>query len=222
MSAVDGLSARVVFVAILASGCAETPAGPSVASAAPAAAAVLPPPQAGTAHARRRVRVPTEERPPPWVASSADRWQSALDHYAAVATPDDAAPASLAAPFNAYVNRMHERIHPVFSDRFLDSLARLPQEDPLSNEDLTTEVEIVLGADGRVARLGVLQSSGLAAFDVGVLDSIDRAQPFDPAPQAIQSSDGNVYVHWILRRNEIFACSTMGVSRFTVRQTESL
>jgi len=33
--------------------------------------------------------------------------------------------------------------------------------------------------------MGVLKTSGLTIFDIAVLDSIDRAQPFAPAPSAI-------------------------------------
>jgi hypothetical protein len=38
------------------------------------------------------------------------------------------------------------------------------------------------------------------AFDIGALDSVDRAQPFEPATDAIVSFDGNVYVQCPPRR----------------------
>ena len=40
------------------------------------------------------------------------------------------------------------------------------------------------------------------------------AQPFGPAPGAIVSADGNVYLHWEFHRDEVFACSTMNARPF--------
>jgi hypothetical protein len=54
----------------------------------------------------------------------------------------------------------------------------------------------------------------VTAFDIAALDSVDRAQPFGPAPAAIVSPDGNVYLHWEFHRNEVFACSTQGARPF--------
>lgn len=62
--------------------------------------------------------------------------------------------------------------------------------------------------------MGVVRLSGVTAFDVAALDAVDRAAPFGPAPDAIVSPDGNVYLHWEFHRNEIYACSTMGARPF--------
>jgi hypothetical protein len=43
---------------------------------------------------------------------------------------------------------------------------------------------------------------------------VHRAQPFGPAPGAIVSADGNVYLHWEFHRDEVFACSTMHARPF--------
>jgi hypothetical protein len=61
--------------------------------------------------------------------------------------------------------------------------------------------------------MGVVSTSGVTAFDIAALDAVDRAQPFGPAPSAIISPDGNVYLHWEFHRDE-FACSTAGASPF--------
>jgi hypothetical protein len=57
--------------------------------------------------------------------------------------------------------------------------------------------------------MGVVKTSGITAFDIAALDSVHRAQPFGPAPSAIVSPDGLVYLHWEFYRDEVFACSTM-------------
>jgi len=76
---------------------------------------------------------------------------------------------------------------------------------------LTTRLEVVLTRDGHIQQMGVVRSSTLTAFDVAALDSVDRAQPFGPAPDGIVSPDGFVYLAWEFHRNEVYACSTMGV-----------
>ncbi len=110
----------------------------------------------------------------------------------------------------AYLNEMHKRIHPLFTDSFLASLDTRPSGDPINDAKLTTRVEVVLTEDGHIQQMGVVRSSGLTEFDVAVLDSIDRAQPFGPTPDVIVSDDGLACLQWEFRRNEVYACSTMG------------
>lgn len=107
---------------------------------------------------------------------------------------------------------MHKRIHPIFADSFLASLDTRPPGDPMNDAQLTTRLEVVLTRDGHIQQMGVVRSSGVSEFDIAALDSVDRAQPFGPAPDAIVSVgfDGFVYLQWEFRRNEIYACSTMG------------
>jgi outer membrane biosynthesis protein TonB len=62
--------------------------------------------------------------------------------------------------------------------------------------------------------MGIVKTSGITAFDIAALDAVDRAQPFGPAPTAIISADGNVYLHWEFHRDEVFACSTMNARPF--------
>ena len=62
--------------------------------------------------------------------------------------------------------------------------------------------------------MGIVKTSGITAFDIAALDSVDRAQPFGPAPSAIVSADGNVYLHWEFHRDEVYACSTMNARPF--------
>lgn len=136
---------------------------------------------------------------------------------AAVASGDEPPPAperrtlpigDAARPFAQYLNALHNRVHPKFADEFLESLAQLPIGDPL-NGDLTVRLEIVVsGADGNLVRIGVVKTSGVTAFDAGALGAVHEAAPFGPAPEAVRSFDGNVYIHWDLHRDPMLACST--------------
>jgi TonB family protein len=109
---------------------------------------------------------------------------------------------------------MHNRIHPIFADSFLESLDGLPANHPLNDQHLVTRLEIVLTKDGHLRKMGIVKTSGITAFDIAALDAVDRAQPFGPAPNAIVSPDGNVYLHWEFHRDEVYACSTMGARPF--------
>ena len=113
-------------------------------------------------------------------------------------------------PFASYLNGMHNRIHPIFADSFLESLDGLPANHPMNDQHLVTRLEIVLTKEGHLKKMGIVKTSGITAFDIAALDAVDRAQPFGPAPGAIVSPDGNVYLHWEFHRDEVYACSTMG------------
>jgi TonB family protein len=150
-----------------------------------------------------------------WVASNFDRWRSAIENYvSSVKEGNQTALNTARVPFATYLNGMHQRIHPIFAESFLESLDSLPPNHPLNDQELMTRLEIVLTKDGHLKRMGVVRLSGVTAFDVAALDAVDRAQPFGPAPSAIVSPDGNVYLHWEFHRNEVFACSTQGAVPF--------
>ncbi len=121
-------------------------------------------------------------------------------------------------PFASYLNGMHNRIHPIFADSFLESLDGLPANHPMNDQKLVTKLEIILTKDGHLRRMGIVKTSGLTAFDVAALDAIDRAQPFGPAPTAIISPDGNVYLQWEFHRDEVYACSTQGAQPFILNK----
>jgi TonB family protein len=170
--------------------------------------------------------IPTSERvkpgapPPPhlgphqpFLPSPVERWRSALDGYVRRVTLDNQRPLGheRAICWAVYLSEMHKRIHPLFADSFLGSLDALPPGDPMNDQQLITRLEVVLTRDGRIQQMGVVKSSGVTAFDIAALDSVDRAQPFGPAPGAIVSSDGFAYLVWEFHRNEVYSCSTMGV-----------
>jgi TonB family protein len=146
-----------------------------------------------------------------FAASNFERWKSAIENYvSSVRAGNQTALNTARSPFASYLNGMHNRIHPIFADSFLDSLDSLPPNHPMNDQHLMTRLEIVLTKDGHLKRMGVVKTSGVTMFDIAALDSVDRAQPFGPAPSAIVSPDGNVYLHWEFHRDAMYACSTNG------------
>jgi TonB family protein len=150
-----------------------------------------------------------------WIASNFERWRSAIENYVSSVKPGNQTALNAAqSPFASYLNGMHNRIHPIFADSFLESLDSLPPNHPMNDKHLVARLEIVLTKQGHLKKMGVVRTSGITAFDVAALDAVDRAQPFGPVPTAIVSADGNVYLHWEFHRDQIYACSTMGARPF--------
>jgi TonB family protein len=150
-----------------------------------------------------------------WTASNFDRWRSAIENYVSSVKPgNQTALNTAAAPFATYLNSMHNRIHPIFADSFLASLDNLPPTHTLNDVHLITRLEIVLTRDGHIVKMGIVKTSGVTAFDIAALDSVQRASPFGPPPGAIVSTDGQVYLHWEFHRDEVYACSTMNARPF--------
>jgi hypothetical protein len=151
-----------------------------------------------------------------WTASNFERWRNAIENYVSSVKPGNQTALNTAAvPFASYLNTIHNRIHPIFADSFLGSLDNLPKSHPMNDPKILTRLEIVVSPkEGRIVKMGIVKTSGITAFDVAALDSVHRAQPFGPAPGAIVSPDGNVYLHWEFHRDEVFACSTMHARPF--------
>jgi len=151
-----------------------------------------------------------------WTASNFERWKNAIENYVSSVKPGNQTALNTAAvPFASYLNTIHNRIHPLFADSFLGSLDNLPKTHPLNSPRLITKLEIVVSPkEGRIVKMGIVRTSGITAFDIAALDAVHRAQPFGPAPGAIVSPDGNVYLHWEFHRDEVFACSTMHARPF--------
>ncbi len=122
-----------------------------------------------------------------------------------------------ASAFAKYLHDIHNRIHPIFADEFLDSLESLPLGHPLRDTTLVAHVEIVLAkADGKVVRRGITRNSGSTVFDGAALDAVERAGPFGKAPDAVVSKNGFVYLHWEFHRNLVDACSTRNAHPFLI------
>jgi len=133
-----------------------------------------------------------------WQSSGFERWRAAIENYVStVKTGNQTALNAARSPFSTFIVTIHNRIHPIFADDFLGSLDGLPTNHPLNDATLITRLEIVLDRDdGHVVKMGIVRTSGMTAFDVAALDSVQRASPFGKPPKAIVSPDGNVYLHW--------------------------
>jgi TonB family protein len=154
-----------------------------------------------------------------WQSSGLERWKSAIENYVSSVKPGNQTALNTArVPFASYLVAMHNRIHPIFADSFLDSLDGLPAQHPLNaSPNMFTRLEIILTKDGHLVKMGVVKSSGVTAFDVAALDSVQRASPFGAAPAAIHSPDGNVYLHWEFHRNRDLACSTLNAAPYMLK-----
>lgn len=145
-----------------------------------------------------------------WQTVGLERWRSAIENYIPTAREGTTTALNTArVPFSTYLNQIHNRLHPIFADRFLASLDGLPGDHPANRSGISTNLEIVLDpADGRIVRMGVTKASGTTIFDVNALEAVQRASPFGAAPTAIVSPDGHVYLHWEFHREPNLACST--------------
>jgi hypothetical protein len=153
-----------------------------------------------------------------WHPMDPSRWRSAIENYVPSVRPGNQTALNTArSAFAGYLNAIHNRIHPIFADSFLGSLDNLPASHPMNNEQLSTEIEIILDQQsGNVVRMGVTKFSGITAFDIAALDSVKRAAPFGTPPSEIVSPDGNVYLHWEFHRNSE-ACSTFNARPFILK-----
>ncbi|MEO7033002.1 MAG: TonB C-terminal domain-containing protein [Polyangiaceae bacterium] len=153
-----------------------------------------------------------------WHPMDPSRWKSAIENYVPSVKPGNQTALNTArSAFAGYLNGIHNRIHPLFADEFLSSLDSLPASHPMNNQDLSTELEIILDQDsGNVVRMGVTKFSGVTAFDIAALDAVKRAAPFGTPPREIVSPDGRVYLHWEFHRNAE-ACSTFNARPFILK-----
>lgn len=157
-----------------------------------------------------------------WHPMDPSRWRSAIENYVpSVKAGNQTALNTARSAFAGYLNGIHNRIHPIFADSFLGSLDNLPASHPMNNDQLSTEIEIILDQEsGNLVRMGVTKFSGVTAFDIAALDSVKRAAPFGAPPHEIVSPDGKVYLHWEFHRNQE-ACSTFNARPFILKAQPS-
>jgi TonB family protein len=162
---------------------------------------------ASTSHRRYRDAGP----PVDWLHIPPGRYATALSGY--LPAVGHRIPMTLGVtmvrPWAEYINSIHNRVHPLFADDFLERLDQLDRTDALGDKALAVLVEIAIDAQGRIARLGVVRSSGLATFDLGALEAVTRAAPFASPLPGMGSEDGMTYLHWTFHRDATSACSTM-------------
>jgi TonB family protein len=110
-----------------------------------------------------------------------------------------------------YVSGMHVRIHPFFADVFLPAFEKAHAAPSNSPQALSAVLEIVVNSDGSLRAIAIRKSSGVSTFDIGVLDAVQRASPFEVPPLAVRSHDGFFYVEWSFNSDSTQACATMNV-----------
>ncbi|HEY8428903.1 MAG TPA: hypothetical protein VIL20_11035 [Sandaracinaceae bacterium] len=143
-----------------------------------------------------------------------ERFRAALEHYDVSVRPgNQTALNTRADPFAAYIASMHRRIHRRFAEDFLVRPPPTVAAVLATNPDMHTKLEIAIDANGRVARIGVVATSGDILFDYGAYNSVMTAQPFEATPEAIRSPDGLVYLHWSFYANER-RCGTMNAEAY--------
>ncbi|MBK8253820.1 MAG: hypothetical protein IPK82_14290 [Polyangiaceae bacterium] len=148
-------------------------------------------------------------------------WRAAVENYQpGVKVGNQTSLNAAKSAFATYLNTMHNRIHPIFAEEFLQSLSKLPPGHKL-NENLVTFIEIVLSKDdGKIVRAGVTKASGSTAFDLVSVSSARRAGPFGKPPDSIVSHDGHVYIHWEFHRDPFDACSSRNARPYLLKAPE--
>jgi hypothetical protein len=162
---------------------------------------------------RRRGRVRGVSREERW-----QRFRAAIENYDVQVRPgNQTALNTRADPFAAYLASMHRRIHVLFAEGFLRTLPAPTQAFAQANPTMHTRLEIGVGPDGNVARVGVVGTSGDTLFDFGAYNAVMGSQPFDATPSAIRSPDGIVYLHWSFYANER-QCGTFNAQPYILAQ----
>jgi TonB family protein len=166
------------------------------------------------AEAARRLAEKERSRKPGKFAQRLGRVQSALENFIPEVRPgNQTALNTRAAPFAAFIARMHRNIHELWGFGFLEDLESKPSSYPLNNPALATKLEIVLNGDGTIAKITIVQASGLTQFDVAAIDAVYSAGPFPDPPREIRSGNGKIYIHWAFHRDER-QCATSGVDYY--------
>lgn len=123
-------------------------------------------------------------------------------------------------PFAMYIVSMHERLHYVYEEELAAAREAYPALRDAA--DLAVRIEIVINqADGSLAKLGVVRSSGSVVFDVVALVALRRAVPFDAPPPSLASPGGKVYVHWTFHIDPFEACAPRNAVPFLLANEPS-
>jgi TonB family protein len=166
------------------------------------------------AEAARRLAEKERSHRPGKFSQRLGRVQSALENFIPEVRPgNQTALNTRAAPFAAFIARMHRNIHELWGFGFLEDLESKPASFPLNNPALATKLEIVLNGDGTIAKITIVQASGLMQFDVAAIDAVYTAGPFPDPPREIRSGNGKIYIHWTFHRDER-QCATSGVDYY--------
>jgi TonB family protein len=140
--------------------------------------------------------------------------QSALENFIPEVKPgNQTALNTRAAPFAAFIARMHRDIHKLWGFGYLEDLEQKPPSSPYNDRRLMSQLEIVLNADGTIDGVKVIRPSGFTPYDVAAVDTVFSAGPFPDPPREIRSANGKIYLHWKFHRDE-HQCATSGVDYY--------
>ena len=149
------------------------------------------------------------------------RVQSSLENFIPEVRPgNQTALNTRAAPFAAFVARMHRSIHLLWGFGALEDWDELGSSSPLNNPNLLTTLEMVLNADGTVDKVTIVRASGYLPYDTAAIDTAFSAGPYPDPPRDIRSANGKIYIHWRFYRDGR-QCATSGVDYFILNNPPS-
>jgi TonB family protein len=149
------------------------------------------------------------------------RVQSSLENFIPEVKPgNQTALNTRAAPFAAFVARMHRSIHLLWGFGALEDWDELGSSSPLNNPNLLTTLEMVLNADGTVDKVTIVRASGYLPFDTAAIDTAFAGGPYPDPPREIRSANGKIYIHWRFYRDGR-QCATSGVDYFILNNPPS-
>jgi TonB family protein len=144
--------------------------------------------------------------------------KSALENFTPDVRPgNQTALKTRAHPFALFVARMHRRIHELWGFGFLEDMDDKSSDHEMNNWDLWSNIEVSINPDGTVHKLMIAKTSGVLAFDVAALDTVQSASPYEETPEAIRSVDGRVYLRWGFYRNWR-QCGTFNVEPYILTE----
>jgi len=142
------------------------------------------------------------------------RTRAALENFIPEVKPgNQTALNTRAAPFAAYIARMHRSIHQLWGFGQLEDWDEKSGSSPFNNPNLLTTLEMVLNGDGTIDKVTIVRSSGLLDYDVAAIDVAYSAGPYPDPPREIRSANGKIYIHWRFYRDGR-QCATSGVDYF--------
>ena len=142
------------------------------------------------------------------------RVKSALENFIPEVKPgNQTALNTRAAPFAAFIARMHRSIHKLWGFGMLEEWDEMSGSNPYNNANLLTTLELVLNGDGTIDNVKVIKASGYLPYDAAAIDVAYSAGPYPDPPREIRSKNGKIYVHWRFYR-DARQCATSGVDYY--------
>jgi TonB family protein len=143
-----------------------------------------------------------------------DRVRSSLENFIPEVKPgNQTALNTRAAPFAAFVARMHRSIHKLWGFGVLEDWDEMAGTNPYNDPNRLTTLEMVLNGDGTIDNVKVIKTSGYMPYDAAAIDVAYTAGPYPDPPREIRSKNGKIYIHWRFYR-DARQCATSGVDYF--------